>query len=88
MLDAWILARDPELAIRLGEPKLGEEHAGELLVVVLAGVEENLLVSLPQPPGDGCGLDNDGGFREKAQHGVEHLAGRDHVIEADRRVHA
>ena len=40
-----------------GEAELCEEHARERVVVVLAGVHEDLLVALAQRPGHGGGLD-------------------------------
>jgi hypothetical protein len=48
---------DRELALGALETELGEEHARERVVVVLAGVHQDLLVALAQRAGDGGGLD-------------------------------
>ena len=50
------------------EPQLGEEHARERVVVVLAGVHEHLLVALAQRAGDRRGLDE---LRPVADHGQD-----------------
>ena len=46
-----------ELAVGPGEAELGEEDRRERVVVVLAGVHEDLLVLLAQRPRDGGRLD-------------------------------
>ena len=46
----------PELAVGRGQPELGEEHRRQLVVEVLAGVDQHLLVraraaaARPPPP--------------------------------------
>ena len=45
-------ARDVQLALGRGQAELGEEHRRELVVEVLAGVDEHLLVDPAQRPGD------------------------------------
>jgi len=41
--------RDPELAVGRGQAELLEEHRGQLVVEVLARVDEQFLVALAQP---------------------------------------
>ncbi len=50
-------AADPELALGARDPELLDEDRRELVVVVLAGVDEVLLVLLAQEARDGRGLD-------------------------------
>ena len=47
---------DAQLAVGRGHAQLVEEDPRELVVVVLAGVDEQLLVALAQPARDRCGL--------------------------------
>ncbi len=50
-------AADPEAVVRSGEAELREERAGHRLVVVLAGVDEDLVVPCPQDGQEGGRLD-------------------------------
>ena len=50
-------AADPELLLGAGKAELGEEHARERVVVMLAGVHEDLLVALAQQARHGGRLD-------------------------------
>ena len=50
-------ARDAELAVGRGNAQLAHEHRGELVVVVLAGVDQHLLVAFAQGARHGGRLD-------------------------------
>jgi len=50
-------AADREVEVRLRDTELFEEHIRHLVVVVLPGVNEDLLVALAERPAHGSGLD-------------------------------
>lgn len=56
-LDAVAPRTDIEVVVGYWDPEVPEEDLGEPVVVVLAGVDEDLLVHLPELPRDGSALD-------------------------------
>ena len=64
-----------ELHVRCGQPELGEEHRRELIVEVLAGVDQQLLAPSAQPRRYGRRLDELRAVADDRQD----LQRRDHV---------